>query len=78
MPLWPTDPELRDLLVVLLTLYPLARILRRLGLNPAVALLSLFSVVMPLLGHLLVALYAVSRRWPALPTPPQSGRRRTA
>jgi len=70
-----SDPELRDALVVLVTLYPVVRILRRLGLNPAMAALLLFSLLIPLLGHFLVALYAVSRKWPALPVPPAPKRR---
>jgi hypothetical protein len=67
MPPWLADPQVRDALIVLLTLYPLARILKRLGLKPVYALLALASVIIPLLGHMLVAFYAVSQRWPALP-----------
>jgi hypothetical protein len=67
IPVWLTDPQLRDALVIALTLYPVARILRRLGLNPWLSLLTLASLVLPLLGHLLVVLYAVSRPWPAMP-----------
>jgi hypothetical protein len=69
------DREMIDLLVVLLTLYPLIRILKRLGLKPVFAFLAFFSIVVPLLGHMLVAIYAVSRRWPALPPLPKRVRR---
>lgn len=69
------DREVIDLLVVLLTLYPLMRILRRLGLKSAFAFLALLSIIVPLLGHLLVAVYAVSQRWPTLPPLPKRVRR---
>lgn len=76
MPVWLSDPQLRDTLVIALALYPVARILRRLGLNPWLSLLTLGSLLLPLLGHLLVVLYAVSRPWPALPALPKPAPRR--
>jgi antibiotic biosynthesis monooxygenase (ABM) superfamily enzyme len=77
MPVWFADPQLRDTLLVLLTLYPIARVLRRLGLAPWLSLLTLASLVLPLLGHLLVVVYALSRPWPALPPLPPAAARRT-
>ena len=69
------DPQVRDLLIVLLTAYPIWRILGRLGLPRWPVVLSLLSVVIPLLGHMLVALYVVSRPWPKVPLPPKPAKR---
>lgn len=64
--------DLGNLLMVLLTLPAGVLILRRLGLNPAYAMLPVASLVIPLLGHTLLALYVATARWPsftALPKP---------
>ena len=70
------NPLFRDSLIVLLTLWPAVRILRRLGLNPFAAFLLLLSVIIPLLGHALLALCVVSSKWPALPPLPEKPKRR--
>lgn len=61
------SPDLGNLLMVLLTLPAAVVILRRLGLAPAYAALLLLSLVIPLLGHMLLALYVACSRWPSLP-----------
>lgn len=69
------DPQVRDLLIVLLTVYPIWRILGRLGLPRWPVVLSAFSILIPMLGHMLVSLYIVSRAWPKVPLPPKPAKR---
>jgi hypothetical protein len=57
---------LNSLAVGALTVWPLARILRRAGLSPWWSLLSF----LPLVGLLAVAAVLALRPWPTMPPPP--------
>ncbi len=60
-----------DLLFVALTLWPCVVLLRRLGLKVAMVGVLLFSLVIPLLGHMLLAVYMATQRWPNFPALPK-------
>lgn len=57
-----------DILLTLVAIWPVVLILKRLGLKPVMAGLLLFSFILPLLGHMLVAFYAACNRWPSFPS----------
>lgn len=65
------SPAQLDLLMIALTLWPAVVVLRRLGLKAYMAVLLAFSLVIPLLGHMLLALYVATARWPNFPALPK-------
>ncbi len=60
-----------DLLFVVLTLWPCVVLLRRLGLKVHMVAVLLFSLVIPLLGHMLLAVYMATQPWPHFPALPK-------
>lgn len=57
--------------MVAMTFWPSVIILRRLGLKPSMSGLLLLSLIIPLLGHMLLAVYAAMARWPNFPALPK-------
>ena len=67
------SPFMSDVLFLVLTFWPALRVLERLGLPRLYAALLPLSLLLPLLGHMLLALLLAVRPWPnfpPLPNPP--------
>ncbi|NDE90731.1 MAG: hypothetical protein EB059_06285 [Alphaproteobacteria bacterium] len=60
-------PAIPTLLLCVLSLYPLMRIYKRVGLSPFYALLMFTSLVIPFSGFFFVALPIVMKPWPNFP-----------
>lgn len=61
------SPFMRDAVFLAVTFWPVLLILQRLGLPRLWAALLLLSLVLPLLGHFVVALLMATRPWPNFP-----------
>jgi predicted PurR-regulated permease PerM len=61
------SPFMHDVIFLLLTFWPALKILGRLGLPRTYAALLLLSLLLPLLGHMLLALVLAVRPWPHFP-----------
>lgn len=68
-------PDQLDLLALALSVWPAVVILRRLGLPVKWAALLALSLVLPLLGHMALALFIACRRWPNFPAMARPARR---
>jgi len=64
-----------DLLYTALTVWPCVVLLRRLGLKAHMAGVLVLSLIIPLLGHMLLALYIATQRWPHYPAAPKAAPR---
>lgn len=65
------SPFMSDVLFLLLTFWPALRVLERLGLPRLYAVLLPLSLLLPLLGHMLLALLLAVRHWPNFPPLPK-------
>lgn len=65
------SPFMSDVVFLLLTFWPALRVLKRLGLPRLYAALLPLSLLLPLLGHMLLALLLAVRPWPNFPPLPK-------
>jgi hypothetical protein len=68
-------PFQQDLFFLVVTALPMLWVLRRMGLPLWWAGLFLISLVLPFLGHMLLACVLALKSWPKLPMPEKPKRR---
>lgn len=64
-----------DIIFVVLTFWPCVVLLRRLGLKVQLAGLLVLSLLLPLLGHMLLAVCIAIKPWPNFPPLPKRVKR---
>jgi hypothetical protein len=68
-------PLQQDLFFVIITLLPMLWVLRRMGLSLLWAGLLLLSLLLPFMGHMVLACVLALKSWPKLPMPEKPKRR---
>lgn len=69
------SPFMSDLLFLLLTFWPCLKVVRRLGLSARYCAVLPLSLLLPALGHVILAVLLAIKPWPAFPASPVKPKR---